>query len=105
MFRAVQRNAHLAADGHVAIRARFGGLRTALSAQQGTMKTHALLAASLLALTACSSQPAATPAAQAAPLGAAAITATSTSPQAVEHFKKGQELFDNLRTTEAAAEF
>ena len=69
------------------------------------MRKHALLAASLLALSACSSQSAATPAAQAPPPSAAAITATSKSPEAVEHFKKGQELFDNLRTTEAAAEF
>jgi tetratricopeptide (TPR) repeat protein len=68
------------------------------------MKNHALLAASLLVLIACSS-PSATPAAQAPPPTAAVITATSKSPEAVQHFKKGQELFDNLRTTEAAAEF
>ena len=69
------------------------------------MRKHALIAASLFALTACSSQPAAAPAAQAPAPSAATITVTSTSPEAVEHFKKGQELFDNLRTTEAAAEF
>ncbi|MEO7271745.1 MAG: tetratricopeptide repeat protein [Vicinamibacterales bacterium] len=69
------------------------------------MRKHALLAASLLALTACSSKPAATPPAQAPPPVPAAITVTAKSPEAVEHFKKGQELLDNLRTTEAAAEF
>ena len=69
------------------------------------MKRLAVLAASLLAITACSSQPKETAAAQAPARDAAAITVTSKSPEAVEHLKKGQELFDNLRTTEAATEF
>jgi Flp pilus assembly protein TadD len=68
------------------------------------MKKYALFAA-LLSLTACSSQPSATAAAPAPGPSTANITATSKSPEAVEHFKKGLELFDNLRTTEAAAEF
>ncbi len=68
------------------------------------MKKHLLVAASLLVLPACSPQ-ADTPAAQAPPSSPAVITATSKSSEAVEHLKKGEELFDNLRTAEAAAEF
>jgi tetratricopeptide (TPR) repeat protein len=33
------------------------------------------------------------------------ITATSASPEAIEHFRKGEALLDNLRFGEAAAEF
>jgi tetratricopeptide (TPR) repeat protein len=56
-------------------------------------------------LVGCSSQQAPAPAAQQAPAPGATITATSKSPEAIEHFKKGEVLFDNLRTTESAAEF
>lgn len=60
------------------------------------------------ALSACSSPPPAGTTAQAATPSAAAtatITATSKSPEALARFKKGQDLFENLRTTEAAEEF
>jgi tetratricopeptide (TPR) repeat protein len=62
-----------------------------------------LVAAALLA--GCSSQSAPAPAAQQAPAASPTITATSKSQEAIDHFKKGEALFDNLRTTEAAAEF
>ena len=65
-----------------------------------------MLVAALATLTACSSPP--PPAAsttQAAAPGSATITATSSSAEAVDHFRKGEELLDNLRTTEAAEEF
>ena len=61
----------------------------------------ALLVLATVVLTGCSSQTPTPPAA--AP--ATTIPVTSKSPEAVSHFHKGQELFDNLRTTEAAAEF
>lgn len=59
-------------------------------------------------LIACASQSPATLSAQAAtqtPASNAMITATSKSPEAVAHFTKGQDLFDNLRIAEAAEEF
>lgn len=61
----------------------------------------------IAALTACSSPPPSSTAQAAGNAAApgATITATSKSPEALAHFQKGQELFDNLRTTEAAEEF
>ena len=44
-------------------------------------------------------------AAQQTPADGVTITATSKSPEAVAQFKKGEALFDNLRTTEAAEAF
>ncbi len=66
---------------------------------------HALLVAAAAVLSACSSQPAQTPPAQAAAPGKTEISVTSKSPEAVGHFNKGRLLFDNLRTDEAATEF
>jgi Flp pilus assembly protein TadD len=66
---------------------------------------HVLLVTAAAVLTACSSQPAAAPAAQQPAATDVTITATSKSPEAVAHFKKGEEFFDNLRTTEASDEF
>lgn len=57
------------------------------------------------ALTACSSPQPSAPAAEKAPAASAMITTTSASPEAVTHFRKGEELFDNLRIAEAAEEF
>jgi tetratricopeptide (TPR) repeat protein len=57
------------------------------------------------ALTACSSPPPPAPAAGKTPAAGVTITATTGSPEALTHFQKGQELFDNLRTAEAAEEF
>jgi tetratricopeptide (TPR) repeat protein len=69
------------------------------------MMKFVLLVVTCAALTACSSQPKPTPDTQQPAASAATITATSKSPEAVAHFKKGEMLLDNLRTTEAAAEF
>jgi tetratricopeptide (TPR) repeat protein len=67
---------------------------------------HVLLSvASAALLSACSSQPAPTPTTQSPSASAVTITVTSKSPDAIAHFKKGEVLFDNLRTTEAAEEF
>jgi uncharacterized lipoprotein YmbA len=66
---------------------------------------HVLLVTAAAVLTACSSQPAPAPTAQQPAATDVTITATSKSPEAVAHFKKGEELFDNLRTTEASDEF
>ena len=66
---------------------------------------HVLLVVATAVLSACSSQSRQTPAAQQGPAKKAEIGVTSKSPEAVAHFKKGQVLFDNLRVTEAAAEF
>ena len=63
---------------------------------------YALLVVATVVLTGCSSQP---PAAAQDPAPAKTIPVTSKSPEAIAHFHKGQELLDNLRTTEAAAEF
>jgi tetratricopeptide (TPR) repeat protein len=59
-------------------------------------------------LTACTSPPpssSTSAAGTAATSSATTITATSKSPEALEHFRKGEALLDNLRTTEAAEEF
>lgn len=53
------------------------------------------------ALAGCSSAP---PKAE-APAGTGLISETTKSPEALEHFHKGQALFYNLRTADAAAEF
>jgi tetratricopeptide (TPR) repeat protein len=66
---------------------------------------YVLLVVAATALTACSSPPPPTPASGKAATASATITATTKSPEALAHFQKGQELFDNLRTTEAAEEF
>ena len=66
---------------------------------------YTFLAVTAVALAACSSQPAAAPAAAPPAASAAMISVTSKSPEAVAHFKKGEELFDNLRTVEATDEF
>lgn len=66
---------------------------------------HVLLVTAAAVLTACSSQPAPTPTAQQPAAAAVTITATSKSPEAIAHFRKGEVLFDNLRTTEASDEF
>ncbi len=66
---------------------------------------YLLFVVAVAALTACSSSSSSTQAAeQATPVGVT-ITATSKSPEAITHFHKGELLFDNLRTTEAAEEF
>lgn len=57
------------------------------------------LLAVLVALAGCGSPNTAPPA------DGTAIPATSTSPEAVQHLRAGEELFDNLRTAEASAEF
>jgi tetratricopeptide (TPR) repeat protein len=60
----------------------------------------------VVVLVACNSPkevPSAAP--PAASQATAMITATSTSPEAIEHFHKGEELFNNSRTSEAAGEF
>jgi tetratricopeptide (TPR) repeat protein len=66
---------------------------------------HVLLVVTCAALTACSSQAKPSPDTQPPAGSAATITATSKSPEAVAHFKTGEMLLDNVRTTEAAAEF
>ena len=67
---------------------------------------HLFFVVGTAALIACSAPPPSTPVAAQAPAAASAtITATSKSPEALAHFQKGQLLFDNLRTTEAAEEF
>jgi tetratricopeptide (TPR) repeat protein len=72
---------------------------------------HLLLVAAAAAMTACSSPSSTSTTAghTAAPSANApattTITATTKSPEALTHFKKGTDLFDNLRTTEAAVEF
>jgi len=66
---------------------------------------HAILIVAAALLTACSSQAApASPPSQAAAVSST-ITVTSTSADAIAHFKRGEVLFDNLRTTEAAEAF
>jgi tetratricopeptide (TPR) repeat protein len=65
-----------------------------------------IAATALLTLAACSAEKPATPDTQSgARATAATMTITSKSPEAIEHFRKGGTLFDNLRTAEAAAEF
>ena len=66
---------------------------------------HLLIVTTAVLLAGCSSQPAAAPAAAAPSATAATISVTSKSPEAIAHFKKGLELFDNLRIVEAASEF
>jgi len=66
-------------------------------------KSVFVLAAVLLS--ACSSQPAPTPASQTSSATSATITVTSKSPEAIAHFQKGETLLQNLRTVEAAGEF
>lgn len=56
-------------------------------------------------LGACSAQPESAPSGQEARPNSTTITATTKAPEALAHFQKGEVLFDNLRTTEAAAEF
>src|SRR5437867_4448732 len=60
--------------------------------------------ASFAALLACSCSSANAPAPAKTP-AAQEISITSKSPEAVEHFKKGRDLAENIRTTEAAQEF
>ncbi len=66
---------------------------------------YVLVVVAAAALTACSSSPSSTQAAGQAAPASVTITATSKSPEAIAHFQKGEQLFDNLRTTEAADEF
>jgi tetratricopeptide (TPR) repeat protein len=64
---------------------------------------HGLLVLAASLTVACTAQPPATPAADTA--RPTTVVINSKSPEAVEHFKKGEVLFDNLRTAEAQKEF
>ena len=68
------------------------------------MKIQCLIAL-LLVSVGCSAGNGNTGVPQEAHAPAALITITSKSPQAVEHYRKGEELFFNVRIPEAAAEF
>src|SRR5262245_38449410 len=65
---------------------------------------HIFAGLSVLLLIACSSQPAPPPAA-AKPEPPKEISITSKSPQAIEHFKTGRDLSENIRFAESAEEF
>ena len=67
---------------------------------------HIWIALTAVALAACSSPPASTVAEpNAASTSTGLISETTKSPEALDHFHKGETLFYNLRTEEAAAEF
>jgi tetratricopeptide (TPR) repeat protein len=62
-----------------------------------------LLVAAACCLAGCSMQPGTPPAE--APAQSTTVTMTSKSSEAIEHLKKGEMLFDNLRVVEAQKEF
>ena len=68
------------------------------------MKCRVMTVTVALAVSASLTQPARA-VAQPGAKAAATITATSSSPQAVEHLRKGEQLLDNVRTADAAKEF
>src|SRR5260221_711750 len=59
-----------------------------------------LVSLAALSLFSCSSAPA-----PEAPKAPAEMPITSKSPEAIDHFKKGRDLYDNQRVVEATAEF
>jgi tetratricopeptide (TPR) repeat protein len=69
------------------------------------MKSLSLVFVLATGLTACGSPPPAATATAPATTTGATITPTTSSPEALAHFRKGEVLFDNLRIAEASAEF
>ena len=67
------------------------------------MRRHLLTSIAVLALAGCSSQPAATPAADQSKPADAVMPVTSTSQEAIAAFRKGEMLVTNSRNAEGAA--
>jgi tetratricopeptide (TPR) repeat protein len=77
---------------------------TACGGSSGKGKEAAAPAAAVPAAAAPAAEPAPAPAPAPAP-ESEDITITSKSPEAIEHFKKGRELVDNLRSAESVEHF